>query len=652
MKTQDKPSSKLRRKAPSSSVPGSEEPFQLLADNMPNLAWMADADGWIYWYNRQWYDYTGTSPQDMEGWGWQAVHHPDYLQRVLTDWQAAIEKGELFEMVFPLKSADGNFRQFLTRVIPIKDANGKIAQWFGTNTDIDDQRNSVTELEQAIAGARAEQLRLHDLFMQAPAMIAVLRGPQLKFELANPLYLQVVGKTEAIIGMPVLEAMPELNGQDIVEILFNVYNTGVPFTGNEVGLKLDINNDGNLVQRYFTFVYQPVRDLAGKVNGLMTHAVDVTEHVRARQRAEESEAHFRFLAESIPQLVFTAKPDGIVDYYNPQWSEYTGVPLDKLTPESVKAFIHPDDLPDNMRSWRAAIKTGKPMQNEQRLKRMDGQYRRHISYVRAMRDEQGAITRWFGSMTDIEDISRTKARTSELERQREQLLAINQAKDEFISLASHQLRTPATGVKQFIGMLLEGYAGEISTQQQQYLERAYDSNERQLKIVNDLLRVASVDAGKVKLHLSTVDLTPLIESVIGEQAVNFKARNQQVSFRRSSQAYTVRADKDLLRMVLENLVDNAGKYTYPERSITVRLSKLAGPRVRIAVQDQGVGISKSDISKLFQKFARLDNALSAHVGGTGLGLYWVKKVIDLHGGSIAVASEPGKGSTFTLTLDC
>ena len=126
-----------------------EARFQALADGMAQLAWMARPDGWIYWYNRRWYDYTGTTPADMEGWGWQAVHDPQQLPSVLENWQRSIATGERFEMVFPLRRADGQFRSFLTQASPLKDAEGRVIHWFGTNTDITLQLESEEALRAA-----------------------------------------------------------------------------------------------------------------------------------------------------------------------------------------------------------------------------------------------------------------------------------------------------------------------------------------------------------------------------------------------------------------------------------------------------------------------------------------------------------------------
>ena len=121
-------------------TPLSERQFRDLADSMPQLAWMARADGWVFWFNKGWYEYTGASPAEMEGWGWQSVHDPGTLPKVLERWRRSIATGERFEMVFPLRGADGRFRSFLTRITPVRDAEGRVIRWFGTNTDITGQR--------------------------------------------------------------------------------------------------------------------------------------------------------------------------------------------------------------------------------------------------------------------------------------------------------------------------------------------------------------------------------------------------------------------------------------------------------------------------------------------------------------------------------
>jgi PAS domain S-box-containing protein len=226
---------------------------------------------------------------------------------------------------------------------------------------------------------------------------------------------------------------------------------------------------------------------------------------------------------------------------------------------------------------------------------------------------------------------------------------LERAKDEFISLASHQLRTPATAVKQYAAMLLQGYAGKLTAAQTKMAETIYECNERQLTIVNDLLRVAQVDAGKVKLRPETIDIGQTLRAIIDDMASRFASRHQTIRYTPSGQIRPITVDPHLIRMVLENIIDNASKYTPNGKTITVGIR--SGPHaISIRIADQGVGIKKDDIPNLFQKFSRIPNPLSNMVEGTGLGLYWAKKIVDLHSGSIKVRSHPGEGTVFTISI--
>ena len=238
-----------------------------------------------------------------------------------------------------------------------------------------------------------------------------------------------------------------------------------------------------------------------------------------------------------------------------------------------------------------------------------------------------------------------------IEQQRiDQLIELNRAKEDFISIASHQLRTPATGVKQYLGMVVEGFAGKVPERQMELLKQAYRSNERQLRIISDLLKVAQVDSGKLKLHPSEAHLDTLVNEVVDEQKTTLSDRRQSITIEsKDTHLPTVVVDIDAIRMVIENIVDNASKYSPEKSNILVSIYK-SEKRVRIDVSDEGVGIKQEDLSRLFEKFTRFDNILSTKVGGSGLGLYWAKRIVDIHGGRIEYRPNTPKGSIFTIVL--
>lgn len=222
------------------------------------------------------------------------------------------------------------------------------------------------------------------------------------------------------------------------------------------------------------------------------------------------------------------------------------------------------------------------------------------------------------------------------------------AKDELLSLASHQLRTPATGVKQYLGMVLQGFAGEVSGKQREYLERAYASNNRQLGVINDILHLAKLETGRIVLAERQFDLAKMVRDVVDEQREQAERGEVKLNLEAPPQGLIV-GDSHMLRMVLENLLSNAIKYTPTGGSVLVKMVR-RGNRWSVSVKDTGVGIAKSDFPKLFKQFSRINNARTELVTGTGVGLYLAYHLTVLHGGSIGVSSRKGKGTTFTVRL--
>jgi PAS domain S-box-containing protein len=253
--------------------------FRELAENIPTLCWIADASGYIVWYNPRWYEYTGTTPAMMQGWGWQSVHDPKTLPDILERWTAAICSAQPFEMVIPIRGADGVLRPFLTRINPTFDERGNVAKWFGINTDISLQ-------------------------------------------------------------------------------------------------------------------------------------------VRAEDAAVKSEARFRVIADSMPQMVWSARVDGSHDYFNARWYEFTGAPVGSTDGAGWLEVVHPADRDGAAQAWSDARHSGEPLSAEFRLRHRTGAHRWVLARAHAERDAAGSIGRWYGTYTDVEDI--VQARTV-LQRSREEL---------------------------------------------------------------------------------------------------------------------------------------------------------------------------------------------------------------------------------------
>lgn len=231
----------------------------------------------------------------------------------------------------------------------------------------------------------------------------------------------------------------------------------------------------------------------------------------------------------------------------------------------------------------------------------------------------------------------------------EQERGINDAKDNLLSLASHQLRTPATGVKQYLGLLLQGFAGDVSPRQQDIIEKAYEGNERQLKTINDILYLARLGSGRIILTQTAFSIPELIRDVVHELSDEIHDKQHKVTIKAPKRQQKFVGDEHMIRMAVENLLTNAIKYTHKKGRITVQ-SVVHKGEFHISVEDNGVGIPEDQQENMFQQFVRIDNELSIAVGGTGIGLYVVKNIADLHNGHVEVTSQVGKGSKFTLVL--
>lgn len=226
---------------------------------------------------------------------------------------------------------------------------------------------------------------------------------------------------------------------------------------------------------------------------------------------------------------------------------------------------------------------------------------------------------------------------------------LDNAKDSMLSLASHQLRTPATGVKQYLGMVLEGFVGDITDDQKELLQRANDSNERQLRIINEFLYLAKADAGRIIISPQLFDVGDLTDSIVAEMSNDVVLAGHKISVVQKAKAVNVFADPHSTRMIIENLISNAIKYTPSGGKIVVTVLKRRNESI-VCVRDNGVGIAHKDFAKLFKQFSRIPNELTRQETGSGIGLYLADFLAELNNGKITVESKRHVGSTFSVCL--
>ena len=369
------------------------------------------------------------------------------------------------------------------------------------------------------------------------------------------------------------------------------------------------------------------------------------------QKTQESEQRFRSMADNAPVMIWLASPDKKRTYFNSSWLAFTGSTLKQEIGEGWYKHVYKDDLDKYRSIYEKSFDKRINFSVEYRLQDANGDYRWVLSTASPRFGVNGEFLGYVGSCIDIHDVKRANElveANQQLKSQRAQLLALNRAKNDFVALASHQLRTPATAVKQYIGLLMSDFAGPLSEQQMAYLRVAFDSNERQLRIINDLLKTAQLDSSKYVLNKRPHDVAQILHTAIKELRATFDLKKQTVKLAGFEQTI-VEVDADELNLVIVNLLENASKYSRPESEIHLSMRKSAS-KLEIVIKDYGVGIDGNDRQRIFDKFTRVDNELSDTVSGTGLGLYWAKRIVLLHKGSITVNSELGKGSSFIIRL--
>jgi PAS domain S-box-containing protein len=348
---------------------------------------------------------------------------------------------------------------------------------------------------------------------------------------------------------------------------------------------------------------------------------------------EKERERFHFMAESMPQKIFTARPDGSVDYFNRQWMEFTGLSFEQIRDWGWRQFIHPDDLEGNVQAWMRSVKSGEPFHYEHRFRGADGKYRWHLSRAHAMRDEHGRITRWIGSSTDIHE---QKEKEEELRRANDDL-------QQFAYSASHDLQEPIRNVAVYSEIVAQRYHDRLDDDGRQFLEFLQEGGHRLATLVADLL--AYTRASMVELSETAVDSNAVLQASLASLAEAVREAQAEVTYDPLPEVHMSDAH---LQQVFQNLISNALKYRKQDPPhIHISAAEL-GAFWRFSVHDDGIGIDPLYKEKIFGVFKRLHH--DQRYSGTGIGLAICQRVVERYGGRIWVESEPGQGSTFYFTI--
>lgn len=429
---------------------------------------------------------------------------------------------------------------------------------------------------------------------------------------------------------------------------------GTTFRGESVYFTADGS------ERVVEFAMVPIKDDAGRVRFVMPTGIDVTDRARAEQMRRtgeillESEARFRQLADTLPQMVWVTRPDGYHEYYNKRWYEFTGLPEGSTDGDGWNHVFHPDDQGPAWERWRHSLATGDPYEIEYRLRHRSGDYCWTLGRALPIRDEHGDIRRWFGTCTDIDALKRlTAERETLLESERAARAdaeAASRAKDRFLAVLSHELRTPLSPVVMTIPAM--EIDPEMPFKFREELAMVRRNIDLEVKLIDDLLDLSRVTSGKLRLDMQAVRIHELLNHVVQSSAGETAGKGLRVRVDLRAKNDLMTGDSARLQQVFWNLVRNAIKFTPERGAVVVRTWNRDGDgRLMIEVKDSGAGIRPDVLPRIFDAFEQGELRMTRQFGGLGLGLAIAKAVVEMHGGSIHAASDgPGRGAAFTVEL--
>lgn len=380
---------------------------------------------------------------------------------------------------------------------------------------------------------------------------------------------------------------------------------------------------------------------------------EIFERQRIVEILRQSEQRYRYLAEAIPQLVWTSDADGQCDFFNQKWSDYTGLSLEESLGSGWLAVLHPDDVNSATDVWLNAVSSGTLYENEYRFKRSaDNSYRWQLARGLPLKDDQGHVVKWFGTCTDIHEqkqIQQERAQLLELEQvARAKAEAANRIKDEFIAVLSHELRTPLNAILGWSQLLQNRRLNQAK------ISEAVATIERnaklQVQLIEDLLDISRILQGKLTLKIRNLKLESIILPALETIRLAAETKSIQISTVFQPHVGQIMGDSTRLQQVVWNLLSNAVKFTPKGGKIEVRLEQADG-YAQVKVSDTGKGISADFLPYVFDYFRQADSSSTRKVGGLGLGLAIVRNIIEMHGGTVqAQSAGEGEGATFTFKL--
>ena len=502
---------------------------------------------------------------------------------------------------------------------------------------------------------RATENNLKNIIMQSPVSMTMLKGPDLIMELANQKSLEIWGKKqEDVINRPLREGFPELVDQGFVQMLSGVYKTGEPFSAQDMPVMMVRHGNPELI--YVTFIFEPLKNVEGVIEGVIGVGIDVTMQVTARKKIEESEKSLNELANAVPQLVWVADSQGNVLYYNERVSEFSGAHKNADGNWAWTGLVHEADLKQTERAWKKAVDQGISYQIEHRIQMKDGSYRWFLSRAVPQRDEGGNIIKWFGTATDIHSSKEqatileeeVRRRTHELKELNISLQQSNKELQQFAHVASHDLKEPVRKIRTFTERLTDDKNTKFSDEAKTYIHKVNSATDRMHTMIEGVLNYSMINARGQ--NIEPVDLNEIVKSIETDLELMITQKSATIKYEALP---TIDGASVLLYQLFYNLINNSLKFTGPGTSPFITITSAVANNdgksfAEIRVQDNGIGFEQHESEKIFDTFSRLNS--KDQFEGTGLGLSLCKRIVLRHGGNIEAIGKRNEGAVFIVQL--
>ena len=608
------------------------------------VLWTSDASGRMRGSQPSWAELTGQSEEAYQDHGWASAIHPEDAQPTMDAWQAAVAKKQAFEFEHRVCRRDGVWRRFTVRAVPVMQ-DGPVLEWVGVHIDITDHFRDVAEAKHTEDLLRRNRDTFHSLIQNNPFGMYVVDAD---FRVAQ--FSQGARKAFAnvqpVIGRDFAEVMqtlwPESFASEAVSRFRHTLATGEPHTAGLVERRRDLDE-----LEAYDWRIERVTLPDGRF-GVVCHFYDLSVRQELEDKLRDSESRLRMATDAAKLGIWTWQPDAdIVSWDNERPFEIFGLdpadgPVDAA--KFVSEFLHPEDLTVFEQATARTLNDGAEFSFECRIRRRDGE-ERWIRFTGKGTPVGGPMAvQIVGTVEDITDRKLSEERLREFA---SQLSEADRRKDEFLATLAHELRNPLAPIRNGLQIIRRSDPTAA-------LDKATAMMERQVKqmvrLVDDLLDVSRISRDKLQLQKTRVPLSTVLAQAVETSQALIAASGHKLTISAPAEAVVIDADVTRLVQVFSNLVSNAAKYS--ERDTPIWLtSETTDDDVVVSVKDRGVGIPADMLPRIFDMFVQVDRSLERSQGGLGIGLTLVKRLVELHGGSIEARSDiDGRGSEFVVRL--